>query len=66
MVVQRLDMEDSYLILDDQGRPVGRVVHTECHLDERPPGETVLLVRSPYGRNSGAPTRAAGRSRAAM
>jgi len=44
MVAQRLAEADrSYLVLDDQGRPVGRVDHTECHLDERPPPRTVFL-----------------------
>lgn len=44
MVAQRLaDEERSYVVLDDRGRPIGRVDHTECHLDERPPPRTVFL-----------------------
>lgn len=66
MVVQRMaDDEHGYLMLDDQGRQVGRVVHTACHLDEAPTNKTVFLVRSPSGRSSGGPTRAAPRSRPA-
>jgi hypothetical protein len=46
MVAQRMAEEDgSYLILDDQGRPIGRVAHTEYELDRQPPGDTVYISR---------------------
>ena len=46
MVVVRIPEDDSaYLVLDDQGRPIGRVVHTEYALDRSPPDDTVFLER---------------------
>lgn len=35
----------AFLILDDQGRPIGRVVDTEYALDQAPPTDTVLLTK---------------------
>jgi hypothetical protein len=46
MVVVRVPEDESaYLVLDDQGRPIGRVVHTEYALDRSPPDDTVFMER---------------------
>jgi hypothetical protein len=48
MVVLRLDdNEHAFLILDDQGRPIGRVHHTAYPLDLLPPEDTVFLDPEP-------------------
>ncbi len=47
MVMQQLTEEDgSYLVLDDQGRVIGRVKQSILPLDESPPDDTVFLARS--------------------
>lgn len=45
MVVQRLaeDME-SFLVLDDQGRPIGRIRASTLDLADAPPSDTVYLA----------------------
>lgn len=48
MVVLRLDEDEhTFLILDDQGRPIGRVLDTDYPLDRRPPEDTVFLRPEP-------------------
>jgi hypothetical protein len=44
MVIQRLDDDThAFLILDDQGRVIGRVVDTDYPLDRVPPEDTVFM-----------------------
>lgn len=44
MVIQRFgDDEHAFLILDDQGRVIGRVRDTDYPLDRVPPEDTVFM-----------------------
>lgn len=44
MVIQRLGGDDhAFLILDDQGRVIGRVRDTDYPLDRVPPADTVFM-----------------------
>lgn len=48
MVIQRVDPDShAYLILDDQGRVIGRVRDTDYPLDRRPPEDTVFMSALP-------------------
>jgi hypothetical protein len=45
MVVQRLTEDtDTFLVLDDQGRPIGRIRASTLALDDAPPTDTVYLT----------------------
>lgn len=46
MVMQQLTEENgSYLVLDDQGRVIGRIQASVLDLDHTPPEDTVFLAR---------------------
>lgn len=48
MVIQRLgDDAHAFLILDDQGRVIGRVRDTDYPLDRIPPEDTVFMAAVP-------------------
>lgn len=48
MVIQRLDDDaHAFLVLDDQGRVIGRVQDTEYPLDRLPPEDTVFMATVP-------------------
>ncbi len=51
MVIRRVDDEtQAFLVLDDQGRLIGRVRDTAYPLDRRPPEDTVFMAAVPPRR----------------
>lgn len=45
MVVQRLAEDlDTFVVLDDQGRPIGRIRASTLDLADAPPSDTVYLT----------------------
>ncbi|MCA9722792.1 MAG: hypothetical protein AB7V35_08540 [Gemmatimonadales bacterium] len=50
MVLQRVAEDiDTFLVLDDQGRPIGRIRASTLDLDGAPPSDTVYLTPSVTG-----------------